>query len=427
MRDRSEVDARGERVEIQGDNVSSATTGTINDHSAIDAALGFYYQSLYGLLLILKAAEDDAAVCLERLDDVEIAQNGRSLLVQLKHSLSKKPVGVSLASVALWKTLKAWIDVLPKVSLDDTRFQLITVAPMPSSSVLAPLLDEKASRTDLLKLLEAEAQRVVNEHTAATQNGNPLPHIERLPGCSAYLALPKLIRKKLLSRVTIQPAANDINKIQSDITNALTNFPPDQREAISRRLIEWWDLQIVYSFCAKRERFITRLEVLQRVLEMAGELARDELIADFQFEAPPDGHSPPSMIATQLQLVSSTDSEIRSAQREEWKARSQRHKWMTNRADMASRIHRYDEYLVQEWKDRHEPMAEQHQSAPEDEKRVAGLEVFRWSFRQAHKEVDPFAKNWSASYYVRGSYQVLAVEQSVGWHPDYVTLLKGHP
>jgi hypothetical protein len=421
-------DVRAERAEIQGEDLSSATRVGSGGHSAIDAALGFYYQSLYGLLAIVEASEDDATVCLERLDDVEIILNGRPLLVQLKHSLSKKPAAVSLASVALWKTFRAWIDVLPKVSLGDTRFQLVTVAPLPPGSVLAPLLDEKASRTGLLKLLEAEAQRVVNEHATAKKNGkSPLPHVERLPGCSAYLNLPDVTREKLLSRATIQPAANDINNIQRDITNALRNFPPDQREAISRRLMEWWDLQVVYSFCDKRERFITRLEVQQRLLEMAGELARDELLADFQFEVPPGDHSPPSMIATQLQLVNCTKSEIRSAQREEWKARSQRHKWMTERADMAGRIHRYDEYLVQEWGDRHEPMAEQHQSAPEDRKQAAGLEIFRWSFSQAHQEIDPFAKNWSASYYVRGTYQVLAVEKTVGWHPDFATLLQGSP
>jgi hypothetical protein len=406
--------------------VSSATTVTARDHSAIDAALGFYYQSLYGLLAIVIAVEDDATVCLERLDDVEIAVDGRSLFFQLKHSLSKKPAAVTLASVALWKTLRAWIDVLPKVSLDDTRFQLVTVAPLPTGSVLAPLLDEATSRTDLLKLLEAEAQRVVSEHAAAKESGkNPLPHVERLPGCSAFLALPEVTREKFLSRVTIQPAASDINKIRRDITNALTNFPPEPREAISHRLMEWWDLQIVYSFCAKRERFITRLEVQQRLLEIASELSRDELLADFQFDLPPDDHNPPSMISAQLQLVNCTESEIRSAQREEWKARSQRHKWIKDRADMAVRIDRYDKYLVQEWKDRHEPMVEQNQSASEEKKRTAGLEVFRWSFRQAHQEVDPFAKNWSASYYVRGSYQVLAVEQIVGWHPDYMTLLNG--
>ena len=100
-------------------------------HSAVNAALGFYYQSLYGLLSILRASHDDTAVCLERLDDVEILTNGQSLLAQLKHSLAKKPAAVTLSSVALWKTLKAWIDVLPVVSLSDTCFQLVTVAPIP--------------------------------------------------------------------------------------------------------------------------------------------------------------------------------------------------------------------------------------------------------------------------------------------------------
>ena len=423
------ADVRTERAKkIQEDGLSSATTVESGSHSAIDAALGFYYQSLYGLLTIVKATEDDATVCLERLDDVEIILNGQPLLTQLKHSLSKKPTAVSLASVAFWKTLRAWIDVLPKVSLDETRFQLVTVAPLPPGSVLAPLLNEKASRTELLKILEAEAQRVLNEHAIAKRNGkSPLPHIERLPGCSAYLKLPSVTREKLLSRTTIHPAASDINKIQRDITTALTNFPPDQREAISQRLMEWWDLQIVYSFCAKRERFITKLEVQQRLLEMAGELARDELLADFQFEAPPDDYCPPSMIAIQLQLVNCTKSEIRAAQSEEWKARSQRHKWMTERADMAVRIDRYDRYLIQEWGYMHKPMAEQHQSASEAEKQAAGQDIFRWSFRQAHREIDPFAMNWSSSYYVRGTYQVLAVEKTVGWHPDYAALLKGNP
>jgi hypothetical protein len=59
--------------------LSSATTVTVDDHSATDAALGFYYQSLYGLLVIVKAVEDDATVCLERLDDVETPRSAEAL------------------------------------------------------------------------------------------------------------------------------------------------------------------------------------------------------------------------------------------------------------------------------------------------------------------------------------------------------------
>ena len=394
-------------------------------HSAADAAIGFYYQSLYGLLCIVKATDDDAAVCLERLDDVELQLNGQTFLNQLKHSLSKKPKPVTISSVSLWKTLKAWIDVLPKVSLADTKFQLVTVAPLPAGSVLRPLLDENAARTGLQALLADEAKRVSNEREAAATVKASLPHGERASACAAYLKLSEPSRHALLRRISIHPASSNIVQISEDIAGALTHFPPDRRKAIAIRLIEWWDLQVMQSFCGMRERTIAMLEVQLKLTEIAGELHRDEILADFQFLAPPDDHSPPSLIAKQLELVDCTKTEIRIAEREEWRARSQRHKWMSERVDMAGRIALYDQRLVEAWKDRHDLMVEQASYATDAQKRNAGLLVFRWSFNEAKAQISPFAKNWSADYYVRGSYQFLAADLRVGWHPEFKALLGG--
>ncbi len=404
--------------------MSSAAHVDNGDHSAVNAALGFYYQSLYGLLSIVRASHDDAAVCLERLDDVEILTNGQSLLAQLKHSLSKKPAAVTLSSIALWKTLKAWIDVLPAVSLDDTRFHLVTVAPLPSGSPLEVLLDDLSPRTNLLALLQDEAQRVVDEHSAGKKaKKQPPPHTDRVSSCVAYLGLNDVIREQFLSRITVQPAASNINDIPKDIAKELKNFPPERRETIAQKLMEWWDLQVVYSFCDKRNRAISMLEVQQKITEISGELEREELLADFQFVTPPGDHTPPSMISRQLQLVGGTIRDVQAAEREEWRARSQRHKWLNERIDMAVRIDRYDQLLVETWEDKHCVMVETHADASEEAKRALGLEIFRWSFSQAHAQIPPFAHNWNTSYYVRGSYQVLAVEQEVGWHPDYRALL----
>lgn len=404
--------------------MSSAAYADDGGHSAVNAALGFYYQSLYGLLSIVRASHDDAAVCLERLDDVEIFTNGQSLLSQLKHSLSKKPAPVTLSSSALWKTLKAWIDVLPVVSLNDTRFQLVTVAPLPAGSPLAVLLDDLSSRNCLLTLLQDEAQRVVDEHQAGKLVGKqPLPHADRVSSCAAYLKLNDIVRAKFLSRITVQSEASNIKQIPEDIAKELKNFPPDRRGAITEKLMEWWDLQVVYSFCDKRDRAISMLEVQQKVAEIASELEREDLLADFQFVTPPGDHTPPSMISRQLQLVGATKVEMQAAEREEWRARSQRHKWISERVDMAVRVHLYDQLLVEAWGDKHRVVVETHATATEDAKRASGLEIFRWSYSQAHAQIPPFARNWNTSYYVRGSYQVLAVEEEVGWHPDYRELL----
>ena len=40
--------------------------------------------------------------------------------------------------------------------------------------------------------------------------------------------------------------------------------------------------------------------------------------------------------------------------------------------------------------------------------------------------VRPIVESWTAPYYARGSYQVLAINLTVGWHPDFANLLKGN-
>ena len=405
-------------------DLSSAADTDEVSHSATASALGFYYQSLYGLLCMVQATDDDVAVCLERLDDVEVEVNGQTLLNQLKHSLSKKPKPVTLSSVSLWKTLKAWIDVLPKVSLNDTRFQLVTVAPLPAGSPLEPLLDEAAPRANLLVLLADEAQRVLDERDTAATKKESIPHGERASACAAYIKLSERVREALLARVSIKPAAGNIVQINKDIADALKTFPPNRRETIACRLIEWWDLQVVYSFCGMRERAISMLDVQLKLSDIAGELHRDEVLADFQFVTPPGDHSPPSLISKQLQLVDGTKTEMRAAEREEWRARSQRHKWISERVDMAGRITLYDLRLVEAWNDKHALMVEQTGMVSNAQKRSAGLEIFRWAFNDAMVQISPFAKNWSADYYVRGSYQFLAVDLRVGWHPDFEVLLR---
>ena len=394
-------------------------------HSAAGAALGFYFQSLYALRAILEQPHDDAAVCLERLDDVEVISNGEPLLAQLKHSIAARPAGITLTSRALWRTFKAWIDVLPRVVLEETRFQLVTVAPLGAKDALAVLLNETADRGSLHALLVLEAQRVVDEHEAARLSGSlPEPHADRVAGCTAFLQLGKAQREVLLARMTVRPGASNIVSISDDIAAKLVNFPPNKRPAICERLIEWWDLQVIFTLCGKRERFIALIEVQQKIAEFAGEIEREELLPDFEIARQPDDHEPNSMIARQIEIVGGTVGDVRLAVREEWRARSQRHLWCLERLDMAVRIDRYDELLKETWGDKHERMVEDCEGCDDAQKRKSGHELLRWSYDIAHTEVRAFANNWSAGYYVRGTYQVLSIDLQVGWHPQFKQLLE---
>ncbi|EMM7669239.1 hypothetical protein RVX72_002543 [Citrobacter freundii] len=395
------------------------------NHAAEGAALGFYYQSLYALKAILDNKHDDAALCLERLDDVEISANGENFLTQLKHSIKPNPASVTISSTLLWKTFKVWIDLLPKLNLDETKLQLITVAPIGKKSELFVLTQENSDRELLLLKLSEEAARVKEEHERSlTQKKMPVAHAQRYNECKSFLELQKEIQRQFLSKIVIFENEKNISNISEDIACKLTNFPPHKRELICQKLLEWWDLQVIFSLCGKRERIIYKLEVQQRLSEISGELERDELSVDFENALLPNDYKPHSMIVNQIELIKGRKVDISQATREEWRARSQRHKWCIERFDMAARIDQYDRLLLETWSDRYERMAEECEDCEGHHKEEQGYQLFRWSFDMAHTQIRSFAPNWNASYYVRGTYQLLSIDLKVGWHPDYKGLLR---
>jgi len=392
-------------------------------HSADGAALGFYFQTQYALLVLLRQNSDNAAVGVEGLDDVTLAINGQSLLHQLKHSISATPPAITVSSRALWKTIKVWVDCLPYVTLSETRFQLVAVGDLDAAGPLGPLLSRTRDRAPVLAALTAEATRVLEERAEAARNNLPLPHGERVAGCEALLGLAETQRLSLLRRVTVERNAPNIADIETEIAAELYLLPKEYRSQVTQRLVEWWDRQVVFSLCGKRPRVIARVELQECLAELIADIETAKLLPEFEHLTPPESYQPNGMLARQIALVGGQPSDQNRAQREEWRAREQRSKWINNKMNMASVIAEYDEVLKEHWSDLHLQMTEESASLDDQQKRAAGLKVLRWSHEIAPTVVRPIASEWSAPYYVRGSYQVLAIELNVGWHPDFAKLL----
>ena len=101
----------------------------------------------------------------------------------------------------------------------------------------------------------------------------------------------------------------------------------------------------------------------------------------------------------------------------------QRAKWLNGSPAMAATINEYDLLLEEHWSDRHCQMVEECAKLDQNEKCQSGLKILRWTHEDAPGAVRPIAQGWNAAYYVRGSYQVLAIDLKVGWHADYAKLL----
>ncbi len=393
-------------------------------HEATAAALGFYFQSQFALLTLISQTTSEAAVAVERLDDVELKVDGQQLLYQLKHSIQDNPPAVTLASVAFWKTIKVWIDALPLVSLADTTFHLVSVGKVPIDSPLAALCDPDSDREALLEAMEKEADRVATERANAKSAGAKLPHTARAPGCDAFLALDHSARLNLLHRVTIQQDSVTIGQIPTEVAKRLHLIPRQQRLRAANRLLQWWDLQIVFSLCDKRERVIQRSEMEQQISSIIADLENGTLVAEFSEFSQPEDYEPDGMLTRQIALVKGKPSDIAKAIRAQWRAKEQRSSWIINNPQMRLTIASYDRVLTERWSDRHTQMVEDCADLEPAQVEAKGLELLRWTHELAPNQVEPIAHGWSAHYYVQGTYQVLAIGRHVGWHADYLKLLK---
>ncbi|WP_312147701.1 hypothetical protein, partial [Stutzerimonas kunmingensis] len=265
-------------------------------HAAEAAALGFYYQTLFALLTLVKEANDDATVAIERLDDVELVADGNTLLYQLKHSISAAPPPVTLASRALWKTLKVWIDVLPELTLSETTLHLVAVGSTPEDSPLRALLEAGSDRSELVAAMTKEAQRVVDARVAAAREKKKLPFGDRADGCEAFLALTETERDNLVCRIQIQPQSLTVAQIEGRIADHLKMLPTEHRALVAERLVGWWDRQVIYSLCGKRNRVITRIELQQQISSIIGDIEAERLVPDFNMVLPPDTYQPDGML-----------------------------------------------------------------------------------------------------------------------------------
>ena len=392
-------------------------------HDATASALGFRYQERYALLQLLETTDDEAAVAVEALDDIQLRANGVDLLEQLKHSLDPNPPPLSLKSVNLWTTLRIWCELLPSLDLESTKFALVAVAPISDTSPLCCLKVDGSDRSTLLAELKAEAERVAKEIETAKSNGTPEPHKKRAPGVAAFLALSEGPRSDLIQRISLQAGAETISCLENRLAHRLDTYPEAQRATLATKLCEWWDRQMLLSFDNKRSRFIKRHELLEQLSEISAMLKSEALLDSFSSKHPPPVYDTHEMLAKQCELVGALPAMIKRARVSEWQARNQRAAWSIEAPSKHSKIVEFDERLVIEWTYQHETACDNFEAGNEADMVENGQSVLRWALEDAAQTVGAIELTVTSPFYVRGSYQVLSIEGRVGWHPEYRTRL----
>lgn len=406
----------------------------MNTHSAIGPALGYYYQAIFALISLLDSQNDNAYVSIETFDDVFHEDGTIKNLHQLKHKTTSNPK-ISIKDGDLWKTLKVWCDFIINNDPKEGIFTLSTVATIDISSPLNVLKTNNDDRSTLNSLLLKEAKRVIDEREKVRQeniqlikNGQKeksIPYESRYKGCDAFLALSPSDRQALLNNTRINTSIFQISTAQSEVVNRIKrSTQPKNYISLAESIIAWWDREAVRSLTRERKECIYLSELQEFISKKNSELYNDGFtddIDDLELPTPDISHT---IHVEQLEIIDASSTQKKRSFNTELKARIQRGIWIKNNLSSASKLNKYDKNLIEEWSYKFDEIKETSNTISEEEKKEKGKNLLDWTHNEANSQVKNISQHYDNPDLIRGSYQMLSKDKSVGWHCDYKSLIK---
>jgi hypothetical protein len=406
----------------------------MNTHSAIGPALGYYYQAIFALISLLDSQNDNAYVSIETFDDVFHEDGTIKNLHQLKHKTTSNPK-ISIKDEDLWKTLKVWCDFIITNDPKEGIFTLSTVATIDISSPLNVLKTHNEDRSTLNSLLLEEAKRVIGEREKVRQENiqlikkgekeKSIPYESRYKGCDTFLALSPSNRQTLLNNTRINTSIFQISTAQSEVVNRIKrSTQPKNYISLAESIIAWWDREAVRSLTRERKECIYLSELQEFISKKNSELYNDGFtddIDDLELPTPDISHT---IHVEQLEIIDASSIQKKRSFNTELKARIQRGIWIKNNLSSASKLNKYDKNLIEEWSYKFDEIKEISNTISEEEKKQKGRNLLDWTHNEANSQVKNISQHYDNPDLIRGSYQMLSKDKSVGWHCDYNSLIK---
>lgn len=378
--------------------------------------LGYLYQARYALLRGLQEAKKHPSheLSIERFDDVSFEKHGRAIeLIQTKHRIRQGDV--SDKSVDLWKTLHLWITRITDepTTVADARLILMTTNTAVDGSALALLRQTDGDCRDVeaaLELLAAAAKESNNKATAAARLG--------------FLSLTAARRRTLVGNIWVFDAAPNIVNVRDDIQDEIFYAaPPGRLQNLTDELEGWWINRTIVALAGRDTQTIHLAAIQNKVSELREMYKMSNLPLDDNI----DTMARPATVSLadrrvfvrQMVAIRVPTAEVQATIYDYYRASAQRSAWAREDLLLGNEADRYDRALCDAW----ERVFLQYTAsipthASESLKEAKGKKVFHWA-RRYPKPLRNRDELWLSS----GSFQMLADDLRVGWHPDYKEML----
>lgn len=389
----------------------------LNPFDASGSALGYLYQCSWALVTFLTRLDpgENVDLAIEKLDDVSFEKAGAALeLIQTKHHL-RAAANLTDASPDLWKTVRVWVESYRRgdCRLPGVVLTLVTTANAQAGSIAASLRPSGGRDT-----------------TSACENltkvANTSGSVENKAAYDAFLGLTPIQRLALVDSIYILDRAPAAADLTAEITRLVQHAADDKHlTAFVERLQGWWLDRVVERLARGVSGPITAADLRLKLADLRHSFQPDNLPLDFAVTDPPEGADPDGdmrVFVHQLRLIAANNDRIRFAITDYFRAFSQRSRWLRDDLVHAGELEAYETRLIEEL-ERHKATIRDDGPEPQEEsdKAAFGRKLLRWVEKDAQILIraqvnDPFV--------MRGSFHLLADQQRLGWHPDFMARLR---
>lgn len=376
-------------------------------YSASASLLGYIYQCRLALLEALKRLKSDPniAVAIETLDDVVFEKDGTPTdVIQVKHRISRK-ANLTNASSDLWKTIRIWVDLYK---------ENVTKA----GSILCLMTTESAAQNSAAIHLRIENRDIAEAEKILLQTAQTSTNDTNKEAYTKFIELTPEDRVSLLKSVYILDKCPLNEDLQKHLEDALWGFcPRNQLTNFLEYLEGWWFAQVVDRLSNPKP--ITGAEFDTQLGLLREQFKSDSLPIHPDVKAANPDLKPfkDRIFSKQLHLIAVSSSRLTRAAKYFYMASEQRSRWVREDLLINSELEEYDDTLTEEWAILFDQIQDDiADPANEEELIFSGKKVFKWV---EHKADIPIRKFCTDSFITRGSYQILANQLKVGWHPQF--------
>lgn len=377
-------------------------------HSAAASALGYIYQCRLALVHALRklATGRSFRLSIETLDDVVFDDDGEAVeLLQAKHHISGA-ANLTDSSPELWSTLRIWCEALSAGTLpEDAMVYLLTTSAAPDGSAASYLGPVDRDEAAALQRLSAASTTSTNQTNAAAY--------------AAFRNLTTQQRNDLIKQATVFASAATIHDLDDELREILFfAVAREHLDSFLQRLEGWWFRRVILHLGQDGDRILGD-ELESKQAELREQFKRDQLPIDSDImTASIDASGYQDMVFVhQMRLIEISSRRIVLAIQDYFRAFEQRSRWMREELLLVGELDQYESRLVDEWERLFEQMRDElGHGAAESAKRTAAQSIFKWVESGMHP---PIRGGMQEPTIARGSYQMLADGQRVGWHLDF--------